>query len=156
DGDIHEATGDAAGRVSLAELETGLYRLTASREGYVRVVERSLRAVGDKTIEVRLRMRAANEGAEEVEVVAEAVRTDPYGAVSDTFLDREPLRTAAGGGSDVLRALDGLPGLVSSGEFASFTVRGRGPRDNLILVDDIPYDKVVHFDESLGEQEDIT
>src|SRR5690606_2005764 len=72
DGDIHEATGDAAGRVSLDELETGLYRLTASREGYVSVVEPSLRVVRDKTIEVRLRMRAANEGIEEVVVVAEA------------------------------------------------------------------------------------
>ena len=35
-------------------------------------------------------------------------------------------------------------------------MRGRGPRDNLILVDGFPYDKVVHFDESLGEQEDIS
>lgn len=156
DGDIHRATGDAAGRALLNELETGLYRLTASLEGYVTIVEPSLRVVRDKTIELRLRMRAANESIEEVVVVAEAVRTDPYGAVSDTFLDREHLRTAPGSGSDVLRALDGLPGLVSTGEFASFTVRGRGPRDNLILVDDFPYDKVVHFDESLGEQEDIT
>ena len=32
---------------------------------------------------------------------------------------------------------------------------GRGPRDNLIFVDGLPFDKVVHFDQTLGEEEDI-
>ena len=54
-----------------------------------------------------------------------------------------------------MRALDGLPGLISTGDFANFTVRGRSPRDNLIFVDGFPLDKVVHFDQSLGEEEDI-
>ncbi len=34
-------------------------------------------------------------------------------------------------------------------------MRGNGPRDNLILIDGIPFDKVAHFDESLGEQEAV-
>jgi hypothetical protein len=54
-----------------------------------------------------------------------------------------------------MRALDGLPGLISTGDFANFSVRGRGPRDNLIFVDDLPFDRVVHFDQTLGEEEDI-
>ena len=52
-------------------------------------------------------------------------------------------------------ALDGLPGLASDGGFAAFNVRGRGPRDNLVFVDNFPLDKVVHFDQTLGEEEDI-
>jgi hypothetical protein len=32
-------------------------------------------------------------------------------------------------------------------------VRGNGPRDNLILIDGIPFDKVSHFDEGLGGEE---
>ena len=48
-----------------------------------------------------------------------------------------------------------MPGLISTGDFANFSVRGRGPRDNLIFVDGMPLDKVVHFDQSLGEEEDI-
>src|SRR5690606_31422780 len=70
-------------------------------------------------------------------------------------LSREALRSAVGGGADPLLSLDGLPGLASTGEFASFSVRGRGPRDNLLFVDDFPFDKVVHFDATLGEDEDI-
>ncbi len=154
-GDVQRATTDASGIVTLGDLETGLYSLTASREGYGIVVEPSLRVVRDKTVPYRLRMRVTDSSMDEIVVTAEAMQADPFGSVSNTFLDREDLRTAVGSGADVLRALDGLPGLFSTGEFASFTVRGRGPRDNLILVDGIPFDKVVHFDESLGEQEDI-
>jgi hypothetical protein len=65
------------------------------------------------------------------------------------------LRSAVGGGADPLLSLDGLPGLASTGEFASFSVRGRGPRDNLLMVDDFPFDKAVHFDATLGEDEDV-
>lgn len=89
-------------------------------------------------------------------VVADALRGDTHGGVTASYVDREHLRTATGSGADPLRALDGLPGLFSTGEFANFTVRGRGPRDNLILIDGYPYDRVMHFDESLGEQEDIS
>ena len=69
--------------------------------------------------------------------------------------DREEIRRAPGSAGDVLRAIDSLPGVAATGEFASFSVRGRGPRDNLILVDGIPVDKVVHFDQGIGEQDDI-
>ena len=92
---------------------------------------------------------------EEMRVTGRAIPTDPFGTVSESFRNREELRVAPGAGGDVLRALDGLPGLLSTGEFASFSVRGRGPRDNLILVDDMPFDKIVHFDQSVGGREDI-
>ncbi|HBN13763.1 MAG TPA: TonB-dependent receptor, partial [Pseudohongiella sp.] len=62
---------------------------------------------------------------------------------------------AVGGGADPLLSLDGLPGLASASEFASFSVRGRGPRDNLLFVDDLPFDKAIHFDATLGEEEDV-
>ena len=60
-----------------------------------------------------------------------------------------------GGGADPLLSLDGLPGVASDSEFASFSVRGRGPRDNLLFVDDFPFDKAIHFDATLGEEEDV-
>ena len=60
-----------------------------------------------------------------------------------------------GSGSDVMRALSGLPGLASKGGFASFSVRGHGPKNNLIFVDGFPFRQVVHFEQTLGEEEDI-
>jgi hypothetical protein len=89
------------------------------------------------------------------EVVVRARQADEFSSASSTYLDRDALRSAVGGGADPLLSLDGLPGLASTNEFASFSVRGRGPRDNLLLVDEFPFDKAVHFDATLGEAEDI-
>jgi hypothetical protein len=145
----------ANGTVDLSDLGPGLYAVTADGPGLVAASEPSVRVVGRKVTPLNLEMLARTDALQEVLVVARAQVADPYGAASNSLLNREELRSAAGTGSDVLRALDGLPGLVSEGEFAAFSVRGRGPRDNLILIDDIPFDRVVHFDQTLGEEEDI-
>ena len=147
-----QATTNARG-IAVLGLGAGLYRVVASHPRHVQVVDPVVRVVRNKTIPLEFVLRAGV--SDEIVVVASAIRKDAYGSVGASFLDREALRTAAGSGADVLRALDGLPGLVSKGDFANFTVRGRGPRDNLILVDGFPYNKVVHFDSSLGEREDI-
>jgi len=163
DDKTQRSTSNADGIVRLGELDVGLYSLTASADGLVVALEPSVRVVARRTTPVRLEMRslstletaAADATIEEVVVVGRAVSADVYGAASGSYLNREELRSAVGAGSDVMRALDGLPGLVSTGDFANFSVRGRGPRDNLIFVDGLPFDKVVHFDQTLGEEEDI-
>jgi hypothetical protein len=154
-GETSTATTDGDGVARFVSLESGLYSLNAATAGYVEALEPSVRVVARSTTPVRIEMVPVAEGLDEVVVVARAVQADPFGAVSSTYLNREELRSAVGAGSDVMRALDGLPGLVSTGDFANFSVRGRGPRDNLILVDGLPFDKVVHFDQTLGEEEDI-
>jgi hypothetical protein len=146
---------EANGIVELTGLGTGLYAVTADGPGLIAVSEPSVRVVARRVTPLNLEMLARTEALEEVVIVGRAQIADPYGAVSNSLLNREELRSAPGTGSDVLRALDGLPGLIPDGEFASFSVRGRGPRDNLILVDEVPLDRVVHFDQTLGEEEDI-
>lgn len=143
------------GTVTFLDLETGFYRVSASAPDMNPVAEPAVRVVRDKTVPVELQLTARSAEIQEVTVVANSVRIDSYGAASTTYFGREDLRSAVGSGSDVLRAFDGAPGVFSTGEFANFTVRGLGPRDNLFLVDEFPYDKVVHFDESLGELDDV-
>jgi len=152
-----ERTGisDKKGRIHLANMPPGLYELRATKEGFTRVQEPSIRIRPEKTSQLVIEMRESPYTLEEVLVVARAVETGSKASVSATFVDRESLRSAPGSGSDVMRALDGLPGLVSTGEYASFTVRGRSSKDNLILVDGIPFDNVVHFSESFGESQDV-
>jgi hypothetical protein len=155
DGETSTAATDDDGVVRLMELEPGLYALNATGDGFIEALEPSIRVVARRTTPVGIEMLPIDEGLDEVVVVARAVQADLYGAASSTRLNREELRSAVGAGSDVMRALDGLPGLISTGDFANFSVRGRGPRDNLIFVDGLPFDKVVHFDQTLGEEEDI-
>ncbi len=155
DGETFNATTDGDGVARIVALEPGLYALDATGTGFIEALEPSIRVVARRTTPVRLEMLPVEAGLDEVVVIARAVQADLNGAVSSTFLNREELRSAVGAGSDVMRALDGLPGLISTGDFANFSVRGRGPRDNLIFVDGLPFDKVVHFDQTLGEEEDI-
>jgi len=143
------------GRALLEDLEAGLYEVRAAAEGFATGFEPSVRVVGRRTTPLRVELRPLPADIEEVVVLARAIEAEDDGPVSNVFVNREELRSAVGAGSDVMRALDGLPGLVSTGDFANFSVRGRGPRDNLIFVDDLPFDKVVHFDQTLGEEEDI-
>ncbi|NJN40171.1 MAG: TonB-dependent receptor [Gammaproteobacteria bacterium] len=155
DGNVISGRTEANGTVELGDLDIGLYAVTADGPGLVTASEPSVRVVGRKVTPLNLEMLARTEALQEVVVVARAQIADPHGAVSNSVLNREELRSAPGTGSDVMRALDGLPGLISNGEFADFSVRGRGPRDNLIVVDELPFDRVVHFDQTLGEEEDI-
>jgi hypothetical protein len=145
----------ANGTVELTDLATGLYAVTADGPGLLPVSEPSVRVVARKVTPLTLEMLARPEALEQIVVVGRAQTADPHGAASNSLLNREDLRSAPGTGSDVLRSLDGLPGLISDGEFASFSVRGRGPRDNLILVDGLPLERVVHFDQTLGDEDDI-
>lgn len=142
---------DGQGRVVVEQLNPGLYTVNVVREGYATAYEPSLRVVTRKNIQTEFELRA---NVLE-EVLVRAREPDAFTSASSTYLDREALRSAVGGGADPLLSLDGLPGLASNSEFASFSVRGRGPRDNLVFVDDFPFDKAVHFDATLGEDEDV-
>ncbi|QIB65138.1 carboxypeptidase regulatory-like domain-containing protein [Kineobactrum salinum] len=142
---------DAQGRIVVEQLDPGLYSVTVAKGGFASSYEPSVRVIRRKNIKIEFEL------IEKVieELVVRARRADAAASASSTYLNREALRSAVGGGADPLLSLDGLPGLASTGEFASFSVRGRGPRDNLIFVDDFPFDKAVHFDATLGEDEDV-
>ena len=142
---------DAQGRIRVEDLDPGLYTVNITRTGFAPVYEPSVRVITRKTSRVEFELGIPLMQG----VVVQGRRIDGLASPSSTWLDREALRSAVGGGADPLLSLDGLPGLASASEFASFSVRGRGPRDNLIFVDEFPFDKAVHFDATLGEDEDV-
>jgi len=142
---------DAQGRILVEQLNPGLYSINVAKDGFASLYEPSIRVVTRKNLKLEFELR-------EVQIERLVVRgqqSNPFASASSTYLDREALRSAVGGGADPLLSLDGLPGLASASEFASFSVRGRGPRDNLLFVDDFPFDKAIHFDATLGEEEDV-
>ncbi len=151
-----EMLSDGNGVALFPQVEQGLYTVAVEKAGFVGAVEPDARAIRERTVPVDIVLLPDVGGTlEEVFVEASALKAAGTGPVSTAYVDREQLRTAPGSGGDVFRALDGLPGLFSVGEFSNYTVRGLGPRDNLVLVDGFPYQSVVHFDESLGEREDV-
>ena len=154
-GETAEARANQQGLANIDKLAAGLYTLTIDHPNYQSIRLPRVRVLDNKTTPLESKLASTNLGLEELVIVGKTIAANPLDSAGTSFIDREALNSAAGSGSDVLRSLDGLPGLFGDGEFSSFTVRGNGPRDNLILVDGIPFDKVVHFSDSFGEQEEI-
>ncbi|MDQ8200674.1 TonB-dependent receptor [Pelagicoccus enzymogenes] len=149
-------TSDAQGRIVIEALDPGLYAVNVAKDGFVSSYEPSVRVITRKNVLIEFELLEALGKAVELEgVVVRARQADAFASASSAYRNREELRSSVGGGADPLLSLDGLPGLASTNEFANFSVRGRGPRDNLIFVDEFPFDKAVHFDATLGEEEDV-
>src|SRR5690606_8500594 len=138
-GKSRRVTTGSDGAAYFEDLADGFYAFRAELDGYVPGVEPAVRMIERRTGRLRFELRPQAAYDEEVVVVSRARGADPDGSVADRFLTRDELRNAPGSGSDVMRALVGLPGVVSSGEFASFSVRGHGPKNNLIFVDGFPF-----------------
>lgn len=144
---------DAQGRIILEQLDPGLYSVSLAKRGFSSFYDPSVRVITRKNIKIEFELKEQAIEVEEMLVLGQ--RAEEIASLNSTYLNREALRDAVGGGADPLLSLDGLPGLAATGEFANFSVRGRGPRDNLLFVDDFPFDKAVHFDATLGEDEDV-
>ncbi|MEO1576553.1 MAG: carboxypeptidase regulatory-like domain-containing protein, partial [Pseudomonadota bacterium] len=157
DGQTRTRQSDERGEATFDALRSGLYRVVARADAARVASEPSVQVVAPRTTVLRVELQPPKSAAtiEEVQVTARALQADRFGSVTSAYLNRDELRNAVGAGGDVMRALDGVPGLASTGDFASFSVRGRGPRNNLVFVDGFPFDKVVHFDQSLGEEQGI-
>ena len=118
---------DAQGRVVIDQLDPGLYSVSVVNDEYTASFEPSIRVITRKNSQIEFEL--LREQAIVEEVVVRARQADRFASASSTYLNREALRSAVGGGADPLLSLDGLPGLASTGEFASFSVRGRGPSE---------------------------
>jgi hypothetical protein len=147
---------DVSGAYVFTEVPEGVYRLTILQPGHLPAVQPEVCVVLRRISAVDLRPRARpRRDARRGGGLRTRAEADPDLAPNTVQLDREEIWRIPGSGGDIFRALDVLPGVVATGEFSNFSVHGNGPRDYLITVDGIPFDKVVHFDESLGEQEEI-
>jgi hypothetical protein len=139
----------------------GLYRIEGLAEGVHRLEVRSMGYAAHRVTDVVV-VRGKTTYVDEivldpVPVALEAVATAPAigraGASRHSF-HREEIRRTPGGSGDVVRAMGTLPGVsTSEGELSAMTVRGGGVHDNLILIDNIPLEKINHFEGGSDEQE---
>jgi TonB dependent receptor/Carboxypeptidase regulatory-like domain/TonB-dependent Receptor Plug Domain len=143
------------GIAKIDSLQTGLFSVVISHPSYQRQRLPTVRVEKNKTTPLEARLSVLSAGIVEIMVLGKAMGGNPLNPVGSSNIDREELNSAAGSGGDVLRSLDGLPGLFGDGEFSSFTVRGNGPRDNLILVDGVPFENLVHFSDSFGDPDEV-
>lgn len=150
-GHPRRATADDAGLYRIEDLGEGVYRLEVRSMGYAAHLATDVVVVRGKTTyldEIGLApVPVAMGGVTVAPGIAEA------GGSRHSF-QREEIRRTPGGSGDVVRAMGTLPGVsTSEGELSAMTVRGGGVHDNLILIDNIPLEKINHFEGGSDEQE---
>lgn len=141
------ASTDASGRVLFGGLAAGRYRVDVERLGYDRVQREVTTAAPVSRLDIVLRERAV--GLPGLVVQAERRRArfeESAGMTTAELSQREMKLLPAFGEADVLRAVEVLPGVVSTSDFSSsFNVRGGGADQNLILLDGLPIFNPFHL-----------
>jgi len=133
------AVSDVDGEFTIERVPPGAYEVRFSLLGYMTKIVGGVAVAGGRTsrIEVVLEEEAIELTA--VQIVGERSRQGMDDVrTSLKFLQPQTVRAVAGLGEDIIRGLQSLPGVVAPNDFtAQFAVRGSGPDQNLIVMDDI-------------------
>ena len=152
-GTIIGASTDGEGRFVIQEVDENVYKIRTSFVGYLPTITTDVRVVRDKSTSLELELAEDFIKSEEVTVSSTPFLVDRIAPVSNYAYSREEINRSPGAGGDIFRAIETLPGVSSSGEFSAFSVRGGSPKDNIVLVDNIPVDRLTHFEGGSEEQE---
>lgn len=147
-------SGDGTFRVD--GLPEDVYTLTVSFIGYEPAMLTDVRVVrGKVTVVPDVELDEALVVGDEIVVTSGYFENEKRAPVSTYNYTREEIWRSPGAAGDVFRAMETLPGVSSAGgEFSSFSVRGGSPKDNIILIDNIPFDRVTHFTGGSTEEQD--
>lgn len=130
------ATADDNGYYQINDVNPGNLKLTASFIGFESKTERVVLAAG--RIEAQnFYLEESSEILDEVEVSAERKMRDKKVLTSVVSLDpKEITRFSVGGDADVIKAVQVLPGVITTGDQGGqLYIRGGAPIQNLILLD---------------------
>jgi len=141
---------DQLGSYRISTVPAGTYTLNVSGLGYVEHTENLLLGPGE-TIQAYVRLERGPIELEgifvETEASRERTRFEQTGGVTVRELNLPQLRAIPGlAEADPVRAIEVLPGVVSTSDFsAAFHVRGGSQDQNLILLDGVPVFSPFHL-----------
>lgn len=147
---IAEVGSNVDGQFVIPGLIPGQFTLRASRIGLAEL-SRLVTVVADSTTVVELEMRPAAVALSGIAVSSQASREreifEETAGVTVRELTAEEIRLVPGlSEADPIRAIEVLPGVVSTSDFTSaFNVRGGSADQNLILLDGIPIYSPFHL-----------
>ena len=135
------ATSGDDGAYQLAGLRPGAWTLRASRLGFASATQQATLAAGEQRVDLRLSDQALVLDPVEVrsrrDSERERTRFETEAGVTTRVITGDEIKMLPGlGEADVLRAIEVLPGVVTTSDFSSaFNVRGGSSDQNLILLD---------------------
>lgn len=135
---------NAGGQYSLRSVSPGRYRLTSRALGYRDFADTI--QIGDAAARRDLALEALPLPLAAVDVPGERQRREAQGLPSVVALPARELKQMPGvGEQDLIRSLQLLPGVQAASDFSSgLYIRGGGPDQTLILLDQIPLYNPTH------------
>jgi hypothetical protein len=147
---VYGADSDRLGSFRISEVRPGSYELRVQALGYAEHVE-AIEVGFAETVELDVGLEASALELEGLSVEAERsrerIRFEEVGGATVRELEQEDLRLVPGVAEpDPVRAIEVLPGVVSTSDFsAAFHVRGGSQDQNLILLDGVPIFSPFHL-----------
>jgi len=146
---------DSLGFYFIQNVPENIYILNYSYLGYEKNSETEIRVTRGKTTYVKeVEMSESPIKSREVSITASAFKEDKDLHVSNFGYSKQEIIRSPGSAGDILRAIETMPGVSTmGGEFNAFSVRGGSPKDNIILIDNIPFSKISHFASGSEDEE---
>jgi hypothetical protein len=138
DGTTMGAIADTGGRYSITGIPPGTYTVRVRVLGYRDFKADGIRINAGKVTRLPVRLDESIIPLREIQVTAGRMKREQDVRASVFTLAPTQTRTIPGVAEDVMRSLQAIPGVVSVNDFtAQMAVRGSGPDQNLIIMDDI-------------------
>lgn len=138
-GTAQGAATDLEGRFEIPGLPEGVYVLSVSLLGYESRRVENVRVAAGVSSQVTVLLEESSIQLNAVKIVGDRDRRPADDTrTSVKVLDPGTVRALPGVGEDILRSVQALPGVLAPNDFtAQLVIRGSGPDQNLIVMDDI-------------------
>lgn len=131
------AVADVNGNYRLSGIPQGKYEVRFSAVGYETRFF-NIEIISGRTVELNVNLPSAIIEVGEVRVIGSKEQRQSDTRTSLIDLSPESAKVLPGAGEDVLRTLQAMPGVLAPNDFTSqLIVRGSGPDQNLIVMDDV-------------------
>lgn len=126
------------GEFSISNAPIGLNTLVCRSVGYEQT-EVKINITEGVNKKITLKLKEQTRVGKEIQVTAKSIKQDKSNTLTSvTKIEPRDAKYLPGAAEDVMRSLRSLPGVLSPSDFTSqLVVRGSGPDQNLIVLDDI-------------------
>lgn len=137
---------DIDGNYSIENLEPGLYNVQTSYVGYDAKTIFEVQVFAQRPTNLNIGLSASSTKLETVEITGEVFERNIESPVSLQQIGSNEIQRNPGGGRDISKALQVLPGVSSSLSFRNdIIIRGGAPNENRFYLDGVEVPNINHF-----------
>ena len=137
---------DFDGNFTISNVNPGYVKLDISVVGYERKLSEDLFVTPSKTPFVGIKLNSSSTELKEVVIETSKFRKTEESPVSLQTLGIEEIEKNPGGGRDISRVIQSLPGVAATPSFRNdIIIRGGAPNENRFYIDEIETPIINHF-----------